>query len=53
MDDKAKAENGRHGPVWTELQEQAKDDPELAKQLEAAQHVIERYSDTLRRLADS
>jgi hypothetical protein len=36
-----------------ELQEKAKDDPELAAHLEAANRVIERYRDTLQRLAES
>jgi hypothetical protein len=53
MEDKAKPEIGRHGTLWTELEEKAKGDPKLAKILEAAQHVIERYSETLQRRADS
>jgi len=36
-----------------ELHEKAKDDPELAVHLEAAERVIERYRDTLQRLANS
>jgi len=31
----------------------AKDDPELARTLEIVKDVMERYSDTLQRLADS
>jgi hypothetical protein len=53
MSDKTKPEIDRRGRPWTELVEKAKDDPELAKVVEAAQHVIERYSETLQRLADS
>jgi hypothetical protein len=37
---------------WAEHVEKAKDDPELSAQLEAAKHVMERYSETLQRLAD-
>jgi len=40
-------------PRLLELQEKAKDDPELVKQLEAAKRVMERYSEILRKLADS
>lgn len=43
----------RHGPLWLELQQQAERDPELAKHLAAAKRVMEQYSDTLERLADS
>ena len=53
MEEKAKPHDDRHGPHCAELHEKAKDDPELAKQLEAAKRVIERYSETLQRLADS
>jgi hypothetical protein len=53
MEEKAKPRDDRHGLLWTELQEKAKDDPELAKHLEAAKRVMERYSETLERLADS
>jgi len=53
MEDKANPESGRHGRRWTELEKKAKDDPEPAKVLEAAQHVIEGYGETLQRLADS
>ena len=47
-----KCGEGRYSPLWLEYQKRAKDDPELAKQLEAAMSVIERNSDTLQRLAD-
>jgi hypothetical protein len=53
MEEKGKPRDDRHGPLWAEPQEKAKDDPELAKQLEAARRVMERYSETLQRLADS
>jgi hypothetical protein len=53
VEEKAKLDNARHSPLWVELQEEAKDDPELASQLEAANRVIERYRDTLQRLAES
>jgi hypothetical protein len=53
MEQKAKPRVDRHGPVWAELQEKAEDDPELAKHLEAVKRVIEGYSETLQRLADS
>jgi len=38
---------------WEELQEKAKHDPELARMLAVGEDVIQRYSDTLRLLADS
>jgi hypothetical protein len=53
VEEKAKSENDRRSPLWTELQEKAKDDPELAEKLETARRVIERYSEALQRLADS
>ncbi|MGO9317937.1 MAG: hypothetical protein ACLPXT_07120 [Terracidiphilus sp.] len=53
MEVKAKPNKDRNSPLWLELQEKAKDDPELAKQLEVAKSVMERYSETLQRLADS
>jgi|HubBroStandDraft_5_1064220.scaffolds.fasta_scaffold2861968_1 hypothetical protein len=53
MEEKTKTGNDRHGPLWTELQKKAKDDSELAEHLEAAERVIERYSETLQWLADS
>lgn len=53
MEEKAKPDTERNSPLWLELQEKAKDDPELAKQLEVAKSVMERYSDTLQKLADS
>lgn len=53
MKEKVKLENDLRSPLWRELQEKAKDDSELAGKLEASQRVIERYSETLQRLADS
>lgn len=53
MEEKAKPDTNRNSPLWVELQEKAKDDPELAGKLEVAKRVIERYSETLKRLADS
>ena len=53
MEEKAKPATDRNSPLWLELQEQAKDDPELAKHLEVAKRVMERYSETLQQLADS
>jgi hypothetical protein len=53
MEEKSNQEDKCHSPLWLELQEKAKDDPELSVQLEAAKHVMERYSETLQRLADS
>ena len=53
MEETAKTGNDCQGLLGIELQEEAKDDPELAKQLEAAKQVMERYSETLQRLADS
>jgi hypothetical protein len=53
IEEKAKTDDDRHGALWTELQEKAKDDPKLAEQLEAAKQVMERYSETLQWLAES
>lgn len=52
MEDKAKQTHGSQSQIWTELQEKAKDDPELAKKLKVAQCVLERYSEAFQRLAD-
>jgi hypothetical protein len=52
-EEKAKPRDDRHGLLWAELHEKAKHDPELANHLEAAKSVIERYSETLHRLAGS
>jgi hypothetical protein len=52
MEEEAKTDKGCHCRLWDELQEKAKDDPELARHLEAAECVIEKYSETLKRLAD-
>ena len=53
MEEKAKSDDGRYGPLGPELQGQAKNDPEFAKKMEAARRITERYSDALQRLADS
>jgi len=50
--DKTKSGHERPNPAWVERQQNAKDDPEAAKQLKAAQHVIEKYGEALQRLAD-
>jgi hypothetical protein len=51
-EEKAKFEENRHGLIWAQLEVKAKDDPELAKRLEAAKSVIKRYSATFPQLAD-
>jgi hypothetical protein len=53
MEEKAKISRGHHSPLWMELKEKAKDDPELARMLDVAEEVMTRYSDTLQKLADS
>ena len=53
MEEKAKTENGRHEPLWPELQQAAKDNPARAKQLEAMARVMEQNREVLQRLADS
>jgi hypothetical protein len=53
MEKDAKTDDDRNRPIQAELLKNAKDDPELTVQLEAAQRVIEQYRDTLQRLADS
>ena len=53
MEENTKPDTERNSPLWLELQEKAKDDLELAKQLEAAKQVMEQNSETLQRLADS
>lgn len=53
MEEKAKITKSRHSPQWLELKEKAKNDPELARMLDAAEQVMNEYSDTLRQLADS
>jgi len=49
----AKPGDNRHSQHRAELQEKAKDDPQLAQKLEVAKRVMERYSETLQKLADS
>jgi len=53
IEEKAKPSDNRHSRLWAEIQEKAKDDPQLAEQLEVAKRVMERYSETLQKLADS
>ncbi len=53
MEEKAKHGDDRHSQIWAELHEKAKDEPQLADMLEVAKRVMERYSETLQRLADS
>jgi hypothetical protein len=52
VEEKAKPDHDRDSRIWTELQEKAKDDPELAEQLKAAKSVIETNREVLQRLAD-
>jgi hypothetical protein len=42
-----------HQQLWDELREKAKNDPELARKLEAMERVIDRNREALQRLADS
>jgi hypothetical protein len=53
MEERAKINEKCRSTRWAELEEKAKDDPQLAEQLKVAKRVMERYSDTLQRLADS
>ncbi len=53
VEEMAKTGNDRSGLLWTELPKKAKSDPEPAKYFEAAERVIETYSETLQRLSDS
>jgi hypothetical protein len=39
--------------VGAEIREKAQIDPDFALQLEAAEHIMEKYADTFKRLADS
>ena len=41
VEEKAKPVRDRRSLAWAELEEKDKDDPELAKQMDAAKHVIE------------
>jgi hypothetical protein len=52
VEEKAKLDHDRRRRIWAELQEKAKDDPELAEQLKAAKSVIETNREVLQRLAD-
>ncbi len=53
MKEKAKIPEDRHGALWKELREKAKNDPSLARQLEAIKRVMDENSEVLQRLADS
>jgi hypothetical protein len=53
VEEKAKTCGEGDSSLWIEVQKQAQYDPELAEKLEAAKRVTERYSEALRRLADS
>jgi hypothetical protein len=53
VEENTKPDTDRNSPLWLELQEKAKDDPEVAGKLEVAKRVMERYSDTFQKLADS
>jgi hypothetical protein len=53
MEDKSEIPDDRDTSRWSERLENAKDDPELRRQLEAAKRVMETYGETLQRLADS
>ena len=53
MDEEATSDDDRVGPLSAELRKKTKDDPEFTEQMEAARRVMEEYSETLQRLADS
>jgi hypothetical protein len=53
MKEKAKIEEIRRGALFAVLQEKAKNDPKLARQLEAIKRVMDENSEVLQRLADS
>ena len=53
VEKKAKIERDRSSVLLAELQEKAKDDPKLARQLEAIRHVMEENSEVLQKLANS
>jgi hypothetical protein len=53
MEEEANISDEQASRRWAERIEKAKGDPELVAQLEAAKHVMEKYSETLQRLADS
>jgi hypothetical protein len=52
-EEKAKIERDRYSVLLSEVQEKAKDDPKLARQLEAIRHVMEENSEALQKLANS
>jgi hypothetical protein len=53
MEEKSEIPDARDTGRWPKRLENAKDDPELERQLKAAKRVMETYSETLQRLADS
>ena len=53
MEETAKTGSDHHGPLRTELHEKAKDDPELAEHMQAANRMIDGYREALQQLADS
>jgi hypothetical protein len=56
MEDASRSEEERRNQLEllrASLREKAKLDPEFAIQLEAAEHIMDKYSEALKRLADS
>jgi len=53
MQDKEDAEEKSRGPLWDELRQKSKDDPELARKLEVMKRVMKENEEVLRRLAQS
>ena len=53
MEETAKTGNDNRGLFGTELHEKAKDDPELAEHMQAANRMIDGYREALQQLADS
>jgi hypothetical protein len=52
MDSERQEPKDRKSPLWEELKERAKADPDLARVLEAAARVMEKNREALQRLAD-
>jgi len=52
LKDKAKAETDWPSQKWKETPDKAPSDPEVAERQKIAKHMIERYGDALRRLAE-
>ncbi len=53
MAEHEKADEKCRGPRWEELRLKAKDDPKLARRLEAMERVMKENEEVLRRLAQS